>query len=275
MGSKTRRTLTEYHVGHLCRIRLTTVQMIPSSAGTWTSNLGRYHRLARQAPVRKITDTRGSPTAARRGWIPETVWSFCSSWRLTCSKVKWWNSIQNRSAALLPSSSREGPRSRFRTDGRISSFQTDGNRARARLGEKVYEWASDVASCWGHSRSEGTAASANRSEPSNRSFLSALSSLSAPLSRCLEEVQQDRMATQDYERRSGRRTREAERWGSSGWRCSLLIALSLRVCQSRYEEIRASHSYQSLKFTLCPHCWLSIVCRFKAASLLFLSYSLM
>lgn len=150
MGSNTPRTLTVHHVGHLCTIRLNMIQRIlsrtGSSAGTWTSNLGRYHRLARQPHVRNITDTRGSPAAARRGRIPGTVWSFCSSWRLTCSKVKW-NSIRTRVLLSCPAFPEKV---RAATSGRTDtfSFQTAELRVdrKSQAGQKVCKWASDVAS---------------------------------------------------------------------------------------------------------------------------------
>lgn len=201
--------------------------MILSSAGTWT-NPGRYHHLPRQPHVRQITDTRGSPAAAHRGWIPETVWSFCSSWRLTCSKVKW-DSV--RTGALL-SSPACPEKVRAATSGQTYAFSFQKTEPRvdrkSRAGWKVYEWASDVASAGVTAGAKALQHQLSQSEPSNLSFVFALSSLSSTLSRCFEEVQPDRMQ-QDYKRRSGRRTREAERWGSSGWRCALSWSLSHSV----------------------------------------------
>lgn len=147
MDSNTPRTLT---VHHLCMIRLNMVQTIlnrtGSSAGTWTSNLGRYHRLACQPHVRNITDTRGSPAAARRGWIPETVWSFCFSWRLTCSKVKR-NSIRTREPLSCPAFPEKVRRAA--TSGRTDTFSsqtTEPHKNRkSQAGQKVYKWGSDVA----------------------------------------------------------------------------------------------------------------------------------
>lgn len=98
--------------------------------GLWTPKLGRYHRL------RNIRDRRGSPAAARPGWIPQIVWSFCSSWRLTCSKVKR-KSFRNQ--ALL--SSPDFPEKVHA--GRKGSFPCSDHKSQA--WHFVKKWAPDLA----------------------------------------------------------------------------------------------------------------------------------
>lgn len=248
--------------------------MIWSSAGTWTGP-GRYHHLARQPHVRHITDTLAhqlQPTVdgLRRlsgASAPPEGWHARRS-----------NGIQSELERRSPPQLVQRRSAQPLQDGRAHFFlfrrQNRAWIARAGLDEKSLRVSVWCSLRWGHSWSEGTAASAQpvwAVQPVLR--LCSLSSL------VFNSVQVFWRSTARQNAAGLQEKKWEENQGGGEVRkqwvevCSLLIALSL--CQSRYDEIRASRSYQSLTFTFCPHCWLSVVYRFEAATFLFLSYSLM
>lgn len=247
MGSNTPRTLTAHHVGHLCRIRLK-MKKGPNDDG-WAEEAALLGRelltiaLAHQPHVRNITDTRGSPAAASiRGWIPETVWSFCSSWRLTCSKVKW-NSIRTPSAALLSGFSQRSSAQPLQ-DGHIFRRQNRGMKGKSQAGQNVYKWASDVASAGIAAGPKGPRHQFIRLEKVT-SIIRLCSPLSpsSPLSRCLEEVQQHRtqhrITRGEVGGEQGRRRGE-EAVGGSALAWSLSHSAAVKAGMTRLELATAT-----------------------------------